>query len=282
MCDFLNKLKVNKDIIDKRLSFIYNNNNEFHQMCKYSFLIGGKRIRAILLMESHNSYKSFSKIALEFSVALELIHNYSLVHDDLPEMDNDKYRRGQLSVYGKYGHANAVLVGDELLNDASLIIFKALGEISDLNNLKNAIKASEMMMNLSGIEGMVYGQFLDLKNSVNGIEDLEEINNLKTASLFKAAVLSGAILAGAPQEDLVHLENYSNCIGLAYQLKDDLFDYDEDVKLGKKTFSTFLGKQKVIKRIDELNNIAINEINKISGEKRFFVDFIEYLTKREN
>ena len=103
MEDFKKLIFNDKRIIEERLSKIYSDNNEFEKMCAYSFSVGGKRIRAILLLEAFKIYRDISDIAIDFSVALELIHNYSLVHDDLPEMDDDKFRRGVLSVYGKYG-----------------------------------------------------------------------------------------------------------------------------------------------------------------------------------
>ncbi|WP_455521284.1 polyprenyl synthetase family protein, partial [Parvimonas micra] len=126
MEDFIKLIHNDKSIIETRLNKVYADNNEFEKMCAYSFSVGGKRIRAILLLEAFKICRDISDIAIDFSVALELIHNYSLVHDDLPEMDDDKFRRGVLSVYGKYGQSNAVLVGDELLNNANLIMFKAI------------------------------------------------------------------------------------------------------------------------------------------------------------
>ena len=249
-------------------------------MCAYSFSVGGKRIRAILLLEAFKIYRDISDVAIDFSISIELIHNYSLVHDDLPEMDNDKFRRGVLSVYGKYGQSNAVLVGDELLNNANLIMFKAIKQLENIDEIKNAISASEIILNSSGINGMIYGQFLDLKNNIENLTDIEKINALKTGELFKASILAGAKLAGASDEDLKHLEIYAKNLGLVFQLQDDLFDYDEDVKLNKKTFATVLGKSKVEKKIDELNRISYLEINKISGHKEFFVDFIDYMAKR--
>ena len=280
MDKFLDIIDEDKKIIENRLISVYKNENDFEKMCAYSFSVGGKRIRAILLLESFKSYKNISDLAIDFSIAIELIHNYSLVHDDLPEMDDDKFRRGVLSVYGKYGQSNAVLVGDELLNNANLIMFKAIKQLENIDEIKNAISASEIILNSSGINGMIYGQFLDLKNNIENLTDIEKINALKTGELFKASILAGAKLAGASDEDLKHLEIYAKNLGLVFQLQDDLFDYDEDVKLNKKTFATVLGKSKVEKKIDELNRISYLEINKISGHKEFFVDFIDYMAKR--
>lgn len=280
MEDFIKLIHNDKSIIETRLNKVYAYNNEFEKMCAYSFSVGGKRIRAILLLEAFKICRDISDIAIDFSVALELIHNYSLVHDDLPEMDDDKFRRGVLSVYGKYGQSNAVLVGDELLNNANLIMFKAIKQLENIDEIKNAIFASEIILNSSGINGMIYGQFLDLENNVESLSDIEKINSLKTGELFKAAILAGAKLGGASDNDLAHLEIYAKNLGLVFQLQDDLFDYDEDVELSKKTFATVLGKSEVEKKIEELNKISLQEINKISGRKEFFVNFIDYMAKR--
>ena len=280
MEDFIKLIHNDKSIIETRLNKVYAYNNEFEKMCAYSFSVGGKRIRAILLLEAFKICRDISDIAIDFSVALELIHNYSLVHDDLPEMDDDKFRRGVLSVYGKYGQSNAVLVGDELLNNANLIMFKAIKQLENIDEIKNAISASEIILNSSGINGMIYGQFLDLENNVENLSDIEKINSLKTGELFKAAILAGAKLGGASDNDLAHLEIYAKNLGLVFQLQDDLFDYDEDIKLNKKTFATVLGKSEVEKKIEELNKISLQEINKISGKKDFFVNFIDYMAKR--
>ena len=164
----------NYSLVHDDLPEMDDENNFFENMCKYSFSMGGKRIRAILFLESFKSFKTFSDTAVDFAVALELIHNYSLVHDDLPEMDDDKYRRGNLSVYGKFGQANAVLVGDELLNDSAKLIFNSISKIDDLSFFKNAIKTAEYIYNLSGINGMVLGQFFDLKNDIEKLEDIEK------------------------------------------------------------------------------------------------------------
>lgn len=280
MRDFKELILNDKSIIEARLNKVYSDNNEFEKMCAYSFSVGGKRIRAILLLEAFKIYRDISDIAIDFSIAIELIHNYSLVHDDLPEMDNDKFRRGVLSVYGKYGQSNAVLVGDELLNNANLIMIKAMKMLENSDEINLAISASEIILNSSGINGMIYGQFLDLKNNIEDLSDIEKINALKTGELFKAAILAGAKLGGASDNDLTHLEIYAKNLGLVFQLQDDLFDYDEDIKLKKKTFATVLGKSEVEKKIEELNKISLQEINKISGHKEFFVDFIDYMAKR--
>ena len=241
MEDFIKLIHNDKSIIETRLNKVYAYNNEFEKMCAYSFSVGGKRIRAILLLEAFKICRDISDIAIDFS---------------------------------------AVLVGDELLNNANLIMFKAIKQLENIDEIKNAISASEIILNSSGINGMIYGQFLDLENNVENLSDIEKINSLKTGELFKAAILAGAKLGGASDNDLAHLEIYAKNLGLVFQLQDDLFDYDEDVELNKKTFATVLGKSEVEKKIEEQNKISLQEINKISGRKEFFVNFIDYMAKR--
>lgn len=280
MKDFLKILEDDKNLIERRLFSIYDDKKDFQNMCKYSFSIGGKRIRPILFLESFKSFNHFSEIAVDFAVALELIHNFSLVHDDLPEMDDDKYRRGNLSVYGKFGDANALLVGDELLNDASKIIFDAILKIEDFNFTKKALKTASYIFNLSGINGMILGQFFDLKNEISAYEDIEKINYLKTAALFRAAIVGGAMLSLANDDDLIFLENYALSLGMSFQIKDDILDLEKDLRFNKKTFATILGMEKSILKIKELNDFALSEVNKISGKKDFLVNFIEYMNNR--
>jgi len=143
--------------------------------------------------------------------------------------------------------AGSAVSRDELLNNANLIMIKAMKNLENFDEIKLAISASEIILNSSGINGMIYGQFLDLENNAENLTDIEKINSLKTGELFKAAILSGAKLGGANDNDLAHLEIYAKNLGLVFQLQDDLFDYDEDIELNKKTFATVLGKSEVEK-----------------------------------
>lgn len=275
-----NILIEDKKLIEDNIKSIYNN-TEFEQMCGYAIASGGKRIRPILFLQSFKAFSKLDDHALQFATALELIHNYSLVHDDLPEMDNDVYRRGNLSVYGKYGQTNAVLVGDELLNNAFCIILNTLGKIKDLEYKNRAIKTASLILNSSGKSGMILGQFYDLKDEKKDLERIKFINDYKTGALFRASILGGAMLAGANENDLNQLEIYSNSIGMSFQLKDDLFDYEQDIKLNKDTVVTIIGKDATVKEIDRLNNIAKYSLKNIEGDISFFDNFVEFLDKRK-
>lgn len=273
-------LLENKKKIEDRISELYDD-SEFQSMCKYALVAGGKRLRPVLFLESYKAFSTIDEMAIDFATSIELIHNYSLVHDDLPEMDDDKYRRGNLSVYGKYGQTNAVLVGDELLNDSANLIFNTLSKVEDVVKIKNGLRAANLIFNSSGKEGMILGQYFDLKDDEKNLKDIEFINYYKTGALFIASIVGGATLAGASNEDIEALEIYSKSIGLSFQLQDDLFDYEEDKRLNKKTAVTLMGVEETKRKINELNYVALDSLEKVKGNVEFFKNFIEFLKKRE-
>lgn len=273
-------LEVDKKIIEDNLKLLYGD-SEFEKMCSYALNSRGKRLRPILFLESFKVFSELDEIAVKFALALELIHNYSLVHDDLPEMDDDIYRSGSLSVYGKFGQTNAVLVGDELLNNASCLIFDALSKIKDLDYKNRAIETASLILNSSGKNGMILGQFYDLKDEKKDLEKIKFINDYKTGALFRASILGGAILSGASQKDIEYLKIYSNSIGMSFQLKDDLFDYEQDIRLKKDTVVTLIGIDKTIQEIEKLNEEAILSLKGVNGTTEFFENFVEFLNKRQ-
>ena len=206
---FLDELNKKRELIEENLNqtLIHqlSDNSELLDIARYAVLNGGKRIRPILLMETFQIFKKNNdKEALPFAIAIELIHNYSLIHDDLPCMDDDDYRRGQFTVHKKYGEANGVLAGDLLLNLAYEIIAKELFCFS----MKNKIKAFQIIAKAAGIAGMVGGQFLDINKNVDTYEELEMIYHKKTGALIQAAVLAGAYLGGANESDIKKMEKF--------------------------------------------------------------------------
>ena len=190
---------------------------------EYSLFAGGKRIRPFLCLETASLYgEKYRSAALPAAAGLEMIHTYSLIHDDLPAMDNDDYRRGKLSNHKAFGEANAILAGDGLLSFA----FKVVSSC-----------ASPAVFNVitSGALDMVEGQSLDL-NPIDTEEALYRIHTLKTGALIKSAVLSGAYCAGAGKEDIEHLSAFASHYGLLFQITDDILDVIGDPhKLGKTT-----------------------------------------------
>lgn len=199
-----------------------------HEAMSYAMFPGGKRFRAVLAVAASEACGKKWQDALIPAAAIELIHNYSLVHDDLPALDNDELRRGQLTVHKRYGEANAVLVGDSLLT----LAFQVLGEF------KPAEAACELVLEMStaaGSYGMIGGQVADItaEGKELTLPVLDYINTHKTGKLIKASTVSGAIAAGASSEKRQMMLKYGELIGLAFQSVDDLLDGDGYLKLAK-------------------------------------------------
>lgn len=196
---------------------------------RYASLDGGKRLRPIMAFLGAKFAKGgeldFFELdrVLKFAVAVELIHCYSLVHDDLPAMDNDDFRRGKLTVHKKFGEDMAILAGDALLNLAYERIFGLISQTED----KKIMQSGAILAKNAGITGMVKGQCLDLKTKNPNLGALLQTNSFKTACLFKAALLGGAVLIGIDDEELSSLENYAQNFGAAFQIADDILDTEK-------------------------------------------------------
>ncbi len=205
-------------------------NDKFKEAISYSLLTNGKRLRPILLLETYKIFGGRDRALAEaFAVAIECIHNYSLVHDDMPCMDDDEYRRGELTTHKAYGEDIALLVGDGLLNMAYEIMIEASLKSTNENSL---IAMREIAAN-AGVKGMVAGQAMELlhqnrkdENLVISIDTALKIRLLKTSCLFTSSILAGAMLTGLDYKSLETLKEYANLLGLAFQLKDDIMDND--------------------------------------------------------
>ncbi len=200
------------------------------QAMKYSVRNGGKRIRPMLVLEFCSACGGDYKKALPLACAVEMIHTYSLIHDDLPCMDDDDYRRGKPSCHIAFGEANALLAGDALLTLAFETALKA-----DLP-AESIVAATKELAKASGVSGMVGGQVLDLQNENKQLEvaDLEKIDNLKTGELIRVSCVMGCIAAGADDKKIKAAEEYAKGIGLAFQIIDDILDVTSDAEtLGK-------------------------------------------------
>lgn len=203
-----------------------------YEAMNYSLSIGGKRIRPILLILSYTLYNKDYKKVMPIASALEMIHTYSLIHDDLPCMDDDDLRRGKPTSHIVYGEAIAVLAGDALLNEAMYILLRQCLE----DNSKENINACLLISKSSGADGMIGGQVVDIISEGKNIdiEVLRYLHRKKTGALIKASILAGAILAKANISDLEILEEFGDKLGLAFQIKDDILDIEgETDKIGK-------------------------------------------------
>lgn len=254
----------------------------------YSLKVGGKRIRPILMMLTHRLYKNDCKEVLPFALAMEMIHTYSLVHDDLPSMDNDDLRRGMPTNHKKFGEARAILAGDGLLNEAMLIM---INQCVDLEERK--AKAAQLVAKAAGSEGMILGQIIDIESENKQISEemLLKMHKNKTGQLIKASVMSGAILGGANEKELETIKLYGEKLGLAFQIKDDILDYMGDEKaVGKSlsdkenqktNFVTMYGIEKCKVKCEELTNQCIELLNSLNKDVNLLIELTDFLLKRQ-
>lgn len=260
--------------IEKKLESSITADNSAAQAMKYSLLSGGKRIRPILLLEFYALCGGNGDSALNFAAALEMIHTYSLIHDDLPCMDNDDMRRGRPSCHKAFGEDTALLAGDALLT----LAFKTAAETDGIP-ADRVLKAIAVLAENAGISGMVGGQVEDLAFEKSGatIEQLRGMYLKKTSCLLSAAAVCGSILAGADDEELKYAAEYAEKLGLAFQIIDDILDCTSDEKTlgkpigsdeknGKTTYVTLLGIDGAKAEAEQLSNEALTALCKIKGD----------------
>lgn len=266
---------------------------------RYSFFAGGKRLRPMMMLESYRMFGGKDLAVIKpYMAALEMIHTYSLIHDDLPAMDNDDYRRGRLTNHKQFDEATAILAGDGLLNNAFEVVANAMVVTASAGNcelLKKQTKALQVLANKAGVYGMIGGQVADIeaeKKADATREELLFIHENKTAALIRAALTIGAILADASEEDIMKMEQIGYNVGVAFQIQDDILDKigDEallgkpvgsDEKNEKTTYVTLEGLEKAQEDQKQLSEEAISMMNEITAEKVFLKDLIISLVNRE-
>lgn len=259
---------------------------------EYNVLAGGKRLRPMLMNETYKLFGGKSDIIKPFMAAIEMIHTYSLVHDDLPAMDNDDYRRGRLTTHKVYGEDIGILTGDALLNYA----FETASKAFDMEpeNSYNIGKAIQYLSGKSGIYGMIGGQVVDVKSAGEKIsgETLEFIYELKTGGLIEASMCTGAILAGASKEDVEKVERIASLVGMAFQIQDDILDVtstkevlgkpiNSDEKNEKTTFVTWKGFDESRKLVEEYSMEAVDILKGFKPEDSFLEELLKSLINRE-
>lgn len=258
----------------------------------YSLLAGGKRLRPMMMQETFKLFGGTSKVIEPFMAAIEMIHTYSLVHDDLPAMDNDEYRRGRKTTWVVYGEDMAILTGDALLNYAFETAVKAF-TIEPEDSLLIG-RAMSVLGEKAGIYGMIGGQVIDVKNSGNAIEKevLDEIHELKTSALIEASMMIGAILGGASEEQVRKIEQIAKNVGLAFQIQDDILDVTSteevlgkpvhsDEKNEKTTYVTLFGVEGAAKIVEEKSNYAISILHSLSGKNDYLEELLVQLIHRD-
>ena len=260
---------------------------------RYSVLAGGKRLRPILMRSTYEMFGGSDDIS-DFMAAMEYIHCSSLIHDDLPALDNDRLRHGKDSTFVKYGEVLGILSGDALLNYAYEVLLNAAFASEDE---KKASKAALIIAKKTGYRGMLGGQDADTEADkglikVSKQRDIEYIYYNKTCALFEAAMMAGGALAGANEDELGSLERCARAFGYAFQIRDDILDItgDEekigkpvlsDMKNNKATYVTLFGIPASAKKIDELTETALREINRLPGDNTFIAELIRRLADRD-
>lgn len=290
-------LKEKKEIIEKTIDNYlgeFNYPTQISEGMKYAVLNGGKRIRPILILMILDLLEKDEKLGLPSGAALEMIHSYSLVHDDLPALDNDDYRRGKLTTHKKFGEAEGILIGDALLTHAFNVLTEKNEKIISASKIVEIVKLTS---SYAGINGMIGGQMVDVESEGKKVdmETLKYIHKNKTGKLLKLPIEIGCILGDATKETRKNLEEYADLIGLAFQIKDDILDIEgdfeklgkpvgSDAELNKSTYPSLIGMEESKKLLDEIiekaKNIIIENFTLERG--KLLVELADFIGKRDN
>lgn len=238
------------------------NLNELIEAIGYSANAPSKKIRGLLIVLISQSLGQYSKASFEVAAAVEMLHTYSLVHDDLPSMDNDDYRRGRLSSHKKFNEATAILVGDALLTAA----FGKVAAVAEID-IEDRLLIIKELASAAGAYGMIGGQFLDVQFDNLTANSIKKMHSMKTGALIQAACLIGAILGRAGYEERAILKQYGNHFGLIFQLVDDLLDAVEDIEKNRNTFLKAVDRDSIYKMIMEIQGQAAELLQNFRGKE---------------
>ena len=263
------------------------------QAMNYSILAGGKRLRPMLILETLRLFGGEEKRAYPFMAAMEMIHTHSLVHDDLPALDNDDYRRGRLTTHKVYGEAMGVLSGVALLNYAYEVMLTAFDMADTPDCQAHVIQALTVMSHKTGLYGMLGGQSVDVENDGKPMsrEMIDYIYENKTSALIEASMMTGAILGGATEEEIVIVEKAAKNIGLAFQIQDDILDVTSteeelgkpihsDEKNHKTTYVTLMGIEKASQQVKKLSDEAVTLLEGLNKKNEFLFTLVNELVGR--
>ena len=257
----------------------------------YSVRAGGKRLRPMLMEETYHMFGGSSAVIEPFMAAIEMIHTYSLVHDDLPAMDNDEYRRGRKTTHIVYGEDMGILAGDALLNYAYETAVEGALKLKDP---ANGLKALQILSRKAGVYGMVGGQVVDVELTGKPIseEQLDFIYRYKTSALLEASLMAGAALAGAAEEEIAQIECVGRLVGLAFQIQDDILDLTStaeelgkpigsDLRNEKTTYVSLHGMREAEEAVEEYSKEAVEILENLSEENEFLDQLIVSLIHRK-
>ncbi|MFZ2195054.1 MAG: polyprenyl synthetase family protein [Agathobacter rectalis] len=288
------KVEHINDVLEKFLPAEEGQQRIIFEAMNYSVRAGGKRLRPILMEETYHMFGGSSAVIEPFMAAIEMIHTYSLVHDDLPAMDNDEYRRGKKTTHAVYGEAMGILAGDALLNLAYETAAKAFDmEVADAR----VARAITVLAKKAGVYGMVGGQVVDVESEKSDDcpitrEKLDFIYRLKTGALIESSMMIGAILAGASSDEVSRVEQIAAKLGLAFQIQDDVLDVTStlevlgkpvgsDEKNNKATYVTFEGLDKAVSDVERISKEAEEQLDDLGYDDAFLKELFEYLIHRE-
>ena len=292
--NFQDELTKRTDEIEKRIREFLPTEEGFAksmaQAMNYSMLAGGKRLRPLLMQETYRLFGGKEKVIWPFMTGMEMIHTHSLIHDDLPALDNDDYRRGRLTTHKVYGEAMGILSGVALLNYAYETMLLAFERTA---YPERVIRGLSVMAEKTGIHGMLGGQSVDVENDGTPLtkEMLDYIYRNKTSALIEAAMMTGAILAGADENSVAIIEEAAGKIGLAFQIQDDILDVTSteeelgkpvhsDEKNNKVTYVTLFGIEEASRQVKELSEDAVSLLKGLNKNNEFLYLLVEKLINR--
>ena len=293
--DFKEELKHYQEIVNRELEkYIIKKEcqeKKLNQSMEYSLMAGGKRLRPILVLSTYRLFREDIRKCFPYSVAIEMVHNFSLIHDDLPGIDNDDFRHGKLTNHKKFNEATAILAGDGLLNSAYIVISN---DLKNTENKEEQVKKLQVFNEFAlAVDRMIAGEYVDTEYEGKEIttEDLNYIHENKTGALLKLCVRMGAILGGANDKDLENLTSYAEKIGLAFQIKDDILSVEgdekilgkpvgNDKKLEKCTYVSKYGIDKSKEILGKITKEAIKKLESFGNKAEFLRDLALYIENR--
>ena len=296
--EFKQNLKKYQDIINKELEKYLRKEKcpekTLNNSMEYSLMAGGKRLRPILVLATYELFKKDYEEAMPFAIAIEMIHNFSLIHDDLPEVDNDDFRHGKPTNHKQFNHPTALLAGDGLLNQAYIVISNEMLYSIENQYKENFLSRAKAFNEFTkAVDRMIIGEYLDteLEGKEISKEMLEYIHINKTGALLKLCVRMGAILANASEKDIQKLTIYAENIGLAFQIKDDILSEEgnpeitgkpvgNDKEMGKCTYVSYYGIEGAKKELNKITEDAIEQLKGYEEKAEFLRQLALYIKDR--
>ncbi len=292
--DFSQEIKDRVKIVDEYMDKLLPPSDNYPQIIfeamRYSVFAGGKRLRPIMVTEACKAFGGDVEKAMPFACAIEMIHTYSLIHDDLPALDNDDYRRGRLTSHKMFGESMAILAGDALLHQAFETMAKACVEFNDIKYTRAMLAIAQG----AGTNGMVSGQVVDVISEGKEIDKdtLDYIHRNKTAAMIIGALKAGALMGGADDESIKMIERVGELVGVVFQIQDDILDVtssfeklgkpiNSDEKNHKVTYATMFGIEEASKIVDDMSKEAVEVLKSMNADTDFLVKLTEFLINRD-